>query len=149
MTACFGSLWAHWRLRKATDESVPLFSWAGKRVYAKVVKVYDGDTVRLAFMDRGVVTKVRSRLLGFDAAELRPPRVMPDREREVQLAVKAREHLVDLIGPSRFVWAELGEFDKYGRVLTTLFKRGACVNDAMLESGLVRPYDGGTRVRVS
>jgi endonuclease YncB( thermonuclease family) len=147
---CFGGLWARWKLRNVTDDSVPLFSWSGTRACAKVVKVYDGDTVRLAFLDRAEVVKVRARLLGFDAAELRPPKIMPDREREVELACKARSLLVELIGPSLFVTAHLGEFDKYGRVLATLYGTGGvCLNDEMLRSGYVRPYAGGARVRVS
>lgn len=138
-----------WKLRPYNDTNVPLLGFSGKVVVAKVVKVYDGDTVRLVFRWRGKVTKVRCRLEGYDAAELKPPKSMPGRDREVQLAQLARVRLCHLVGLEAcdgMVKAHLGEMDKYGRVLATLYnQKGDCVNTHMLQSGLVVAYSGGTR----
>lgn len=63
-------------------------------------------------------------MLGYDSPEMRPPQNQKDRDREIQAAAAARDALAQLIGfpdHPRILRAKCGKFDKYGRILVTLY----------------------------
>lgn len=128
------------------------FTFAGTVTLAKVVEVYDGDTVRLVFRYRGALVQYRVRMLGYDSPEMKPPRNQPNREAEVAAARAARAAL-ELIALNKVLVADLGAFDKYGRVLATVYltndleaRDGAvCVNEWMVSQGHGVSYAGGTK----
>jgi endonuclease YncB( thermonuclease family) len=87
---------------------------------------------------------------GYDSPEMKPPRAAPRREEEKAAAAAARGALAAKVGAGALVYAECGEFDKYGRLLVTLYLRagarnGECVNAWMLAQGHGVPYGGGGR----
>lgn len=115
----------------------------------KVVDVYDGDTLRLAFKWKGEVIQWQARMMHYDAPEMKPRKDLPNREAHIIVAKEAKQLLIDTIGKS-MVTATMHGFDKYGRILVTLdtndwTRSNVCVNSVMMASGLVKPYEGGTK----
>jgi len=109
---------------------------------AFVMKVYDGDTLTLAWDHRGSPVKLSTRILGIDTPELRSPDV---REKEAALCAKQALSALCL---HQWVTVDTDtQLDKYGRLLADLRLRdGRSVATEMLALGdICRAYDGGTR----
>ncbi len=109
---------------------------------AEVLRVNDGDTFEArvhVWPGMQVTTKVRLR--GIDAAEFNARCA-----EEHRLAVAARDALQRLLAEGGVTIGQVG-FDKYGgRVLATASTRTTPdISEALLKTGLVRPYDGGRR----
>lgn len=131
------------------------FSFEGQRFVAKVVDVYDGDTVRVRFYDRprpaGQLVQYRARMAGYDSPEMRPPKASPSRQAEIKAAHAARDALAGRLAEIRphpwVVEIECGAFDKYGRLLVTVYAAGENLNEWMVQNGHGVPYDGGTKAQ--
>ncbi len=111
-------------------------------VPAQVVKVVDGDTLRVrARIWLGQDVAVLIRLAGIDAPELRGACAA-----ESDLAVEARHFLEEMIG-DRAVTLRQIQYGKYaGRVLANVGNAsGEELGEALLAQGLARPYSGGQR----
>ncbi len=140
------------RIRSAKKGQLADFSYKGFVTHAKVVDLYDGDTLRLVFVYRDELIQFAVRMEGYDSPEMRPAKTHPNREAEKQKAHEAKEALAGQVLGHVLV-AEFGDFDKYGRPLAKLYltedptKRTAanCVNAWMVENGYGRPYFGGTK----
>lgn len=115
-------------------EKVPVFSWDGQTLNARVQDVYDGDTLTAVFMWRGVRTAWKVRLLGINAPEMRPPLATAGREVVVAAATASRDYLRTLV-LGRAVLIHAGPFDKYGRILARVECGGADVSGQMLTAG--------------
>lgn len=139
-------------LRSATND-VPLFSLEGWVVPCKVVNVYDGDTCKIVLELDGRLAKFNCRMAGYDTPEMRPPRDKPDRDKEIAAAKAAKARLIELVMSGgeegdQLVTVECGEFDKYGRLLTTLYVNAGdtkSVNQMLVDEGHGYEYDGGTK----
>jgi endonuclease YncB( thermonuclease family) len=127
------------------------FSLNGRDFLAKVVDVYDGDTIRVVFR-LGELVQYRARMSGYDSPEMRPPKTQANRDAEVAAARAAKAALIEKLG-DHIVFIECGLFDKYGRLLVTVYtragpeltERGENVNTWMIAQGYGTPYDGGTK----
>ena len=125
------------------------FSFANQRFLAKVVDFYDGDTVRVVFIFGGQRMQYKARMAGYDSPEMKPLKSNPNREAEKAAANAARSALMAKVADD-LVYIECGDFDKYGRVLVTMFtragaKNGDNVNTWMVSNDHGTPYDGGTK----
>jgi endonuclease YncB( thermonuclease family) len=125
------------------------FSFAGQRFLAKIVDYYDGDTVRVAFEYGGQLIQYKARMAGYDSPEMKPLKSNPNREAEKAAAIAARAALIGKVGGA-LVYIECDEFDKYGRLLATVYLRdghenGENVNTWMVANGHGTPYDGGKK----
>lgn len=123
------------------------FTLEGERYIANIVDYYDGDTVRVVFYFHGKQVQHRARLLGFDSPEMRPLKSNPHRIEEKKAAKVARQALISKIG-GKLVYIECDKFDKYGRLLVTIYARngtenGENINEWMITSGFGTRYDGG------
>ena len=122
------------------DEDVKRFTLKGKEKYAKVVSIFDGDTLDLAFYNEMKhFVRYKCRMSGYDAPEMD--------EENGKLARDYLAHLCtggDVVKPVDFqngilskdqlqtkldknktlVRAEFGREGKYGRPVVTLYKRG-------------------------
>mmetsp|Transcript_6290 Transcript_6290/g.15102 ORF Transcript_6290/g.15102 Transcript_6290/m.15102 type:complete len:270 (+) Transcript_6290:171-980(+) len=144
------ALWALARrgLREA-DLGVPEYSLEGVELPARVVKVYDGDTVHVV-MRTGLLAPLRRykvRLAGIDAPEIRSQ----DPE-EKAAAAAARDRLAELVySEGQIVRFRCGGFDKYGRLLGEIFadpwlgQADKSANAVLVEEGHAYAYDGGTK----
>jgi endonuclease YncB( thermonuclease family) len=111
-------------------------------VAADVIKVIDGDTLAVrARIWIGLDIVVSARIRGIDTPELNGKC-----DREKTMAEAARAHLAGVVAAGRIRMQRI-ENDKYaGRVLADIVTDdGADLKEAMLGSGLARPYDGGSR----
>jgi endonuclease YncB( thermonuclease family) len=122
------------------------FSWKGCVCLARVVEVHDGDTVRILFVNRShdKFVQIKLRLARIDAPELHPRLGTPNRENIIRSAQASRDALAKLI-LGKVVQAELGNYDKYGRVLAELKLHTVGINDWMVEKHYAVLYDGGEK----
>jgi endonuclease YncB( thermonuclease family) len=128
------------------------FTLEGRRFRAKVVEVYDGDTLRVKFRLHGKILQMKVRMAGYDSPEMKPLRSAPHREEEKKAAIAARDALFERIG-DQMVYIHCGGFDKYGRLLATVrkpcgflgLKDGFDINKWMIAEKHGVPYDGGTK----
>ena len=110
------------------------------------ISVYDGDTFKSDTLDLGwgaSLNKPKFRIMGIDTPE-KGWRAKTDRERELALAAKA--FLKNMIDNAYevLVYSEDGR-GKYGRWLVEVVCDGINAGDALIEVGLARRYDGGTK----
>jgi len=131
------------------DKEVPYFSFNGLSFYAMPCHIYDGDTFSVIFEYKGDLIKYRCRCTGYDCSEMKPSKSDPNREHEKELAHKAKDRLIELLGkhPSKLIKIECGEFDKYGRLLITFYNMvdNKSINQIMIDEGHGKPYEGGTK----
>lgn len=110
-------------------------------VPAEVVDVVDGDTIKVrarVWIDTEVLVNVRMR--GIDAPELQGRCDL-----ETAMATSARNRLIELVQSGSVELFDISG-DKYGgRVLAGVRAQGGDAAEAMLRSGLVRPYQGHAR----
>lgn len=129
-------------LRKTTYNSVDFFNLRGLRVWAKVVKTWDGDTSTMVFFVNNKPMKFRCRLSSVDCAEKTSDDVYE--RRHAQRAVRRFEEWHQ----DELVFIECNGWDKYHRVLVDVYRAPedeSSFNELMLGEGLAYPYEGGTR----
>ncbi len=119
--------------QKDTDENnLDVQEKKGKTFLAKVVKVIDGDTVKIKLSNGNEETV---RLLLVDTPETVHP------TKSVQpFGPEASQFAKELMPANSEVEVELGisERDKYGRLLAYFYVDGKMVNKLLLEKGLAR-----------
>jgi endonuclease YncB( thermonuclease family) len=111
-------------------------------VAADVIRVIDGDTLAVrARIWIGLDLVVSARIRGIDTPELNGKC-----DREKAMADAARTHLAGMVSTGKVRLRRI-ENDKYaGRILADVVTDdGIDLREAMLASGLARPYDGGGR----
>jgi micrococcal nuclease len=122
----------------ATIHSAKEFGLANKRIRAKVVDVYDGDTITLAFVFERTVYKKQCRVKGVDCAEIRSKNT---EEKETGLRAKQRTTQLTY---NTIIRAEFDkDEDKYGRLLAFVYLAdGRRLDEVLIEEGLGYPYSG-------
>lgn len=128
------------------------FSFEGKKYLAKIVDVYDGDTITAVIRRRGKLEQHKIRLINLDTPEMKPPIDSINREAQIKSACDAKDALIaKLVETKYLVTLECHEFDKYGRILATVhtrpgwFKSSINLNEWMVENQYGREYDGGKK----
>lgn len=135
-----------------TQSNIPheaeYFDFEGQTKKARVVSVYDGDTVTVVLDIYGRYHKYKVRLAGIDTPELKPPKNMKNREKEIEKAIKAKKYLEGLI-LGKVVTLVCGKFEKYGRILAHIYFKvngiKMCANKMLLDEGYAVEYYGGTK----
>ena len=102
------------------DNSVELFSLNQTNIYAKIVKVYDGDTCYAVFILNNKPVKFRIRMEGYDSPEIKPLLSKPNRENEIIAANLAKTEMETLV-LNKVVKLHCGTWDKYGRLLAKIY----------------------------
>jgi endonuclease YncB( thermonuclease family) len=130
-------------------KSTRIFTLDGLDTIARVVSVYDGDTLNVVMPFAGTFYQFVVRLDGIDACELKATN-----EENKQLAKQARTRLITLISPEStcfetsecLVRVQCGKFDKYGRLLAKVYgitgNLSACYNDVLVTERLAYVYKG-------
>jgi endonuclease YncB( thermonuclease family) len=163
-----GNSYSYNSLSKRTTENTPEYGFAGQIMMGNVTSVYDGDTFRAAVHINGKYCIIKVRCFGYDSPEMRPPKSIPDADRQVIVskALAAKTALAELI-LNKVVNMEIQGFDKYGRFLARVwapdlppnawvspaFRVGCCcmrisyrdVCTYMIERGHGVAYVGGTK----
>lgn len=146
---------------KATIDT-PLFSLKDTKTGARVVSVYDADTITVVIPFAGSFSKFNIRLYGIDTPEMKS-KVAEVRDK----AIKARERVINLITSGKsanvskkelqtyltanitLVYIECFEQDKWGRTLAKVYlKEGDAksLSDILLDEKLAYPYFGETKL---
>ncbi|OAS19727.1 thermonuclease family protein [Paenibacillus oryzisoli] len=114
--------------------STPSTKENGKRIAAKVVRVVDGDTMKVSFADGGKVKEETIRLLLVDTPESVDP------EKPVQpFALDASNYAKTMLtGKDVQLELDVSERDKYGRLLCYLYIGDHMFNELLLENGYAR-----------
>jgi endonuclease YncB( thermonuclease family) len=124
---------------ESTDET-PGFSLKGVRCAARIFKVYDGDTVRMAIEipwaeEPRQVVMFRVRLDEIDTAEIRTKN-----ESEKRMAIAARDRLREMVD-QKVCCVECGPLDVFGRVIAKIYTvDGVNVAHQLVSEGLAVPY---------
>ena len=141
---------AYNKLKVISDvKSVQYFSLKGNVFYALPCNIYDGDTFSVIFEYKGELIKYRCRCNGYDTAEIKPSLNDPNRDHEKELALKAKDRLIELLNKheTKLIKIECLEFDKYGRLLINFWNNvdKKSINEIMISEGHGKPYNGGSK----
>jgi micrococcal nuclease len=121
------------------ETNIPWLSLEGQFLKCKVIDIYDADTVTLIIPFMGKPWKEKCRLIGIDSAELRTQNI-----KEKELALKGKTWLIGEILNQK-VWVKCGGWDKYGRLLGTIYKQNkdkVSINELLITNGYAYTYDG-------
>ena len=145
---------------------VEYFSLNGKTFNGKIVDVYDGDTCTIVIILDGKLIKFKCRCNGYDSPEMRPLKSIPNRDKVIENANKAKNFFINNVSNLKldinkvYTKNELKElflknnmlieikaynWDKYGRLLAAFYNNNININDMMIEKGYGYAYDGGTK----
>jgi len=110
------------------------------RYNAKVLDVYDGDTMTL-LIDVGfnIHLKEKVRLTGIDTPEIRTSST-----REKIHGIHVRDYLREML-LGNIVEIETTKEGKFGRYLVDVFYEDLHINQHLIDRGDAKPYDGGKR----
>ena len=134
--------------RKYNKDNTKELSFEGQCLDAKVVDVYDGDTVKVVFPIKYKIKgftvlnqmyKWNCRLSRIDTPELRTKCPI-----EKQYGYLVRDKLREKI-LNKVVKITCGNFDKYGRLLIDVIIDNTNINDWLINSNYAFAYDGGTK----
>lgn len=120
-------------------EATPIFSLNNFKTDAKVVKVYDGDTIHVVFFYFDKFYKWTGRIAHVDTPELRTKN-----EEEKKKGYEVRDKLRELI-LGKIVRLHCHDFDKYGRLLMDVEIEGVKVDEWLITNGHAKKYEGGTK----
>ena len=132
------------------------FTYAGLITKAKVVDIYDGDTITIVFYHNGQPVKDSFRMFGYDAPEMKPRKNIENREIHIQAAQFVRQKLISQIG-DKLIWVKFSEEEKYGRLMGEIFHispkspekflgNEQNINSWMIAKGYGKPYQGGHKM---
>ena len=124
-------------LKSVTYKDIKWFDKRPFEMEAKCVKVYDGDTITVAFDTFGLgIFKHSVRINNIDTPEM--SRVG---EVEKEMGKKARDYLSDLI-LDKIITVKCIKRERYGRLLSDISVGNVDVATKLIEAGLAVEYHG-------
>jgi endonuclease YncB( thermonuclease family) len=141
-------------IRKKDFKDAKGLSLEGIVTLAKVLEVYDGDTIWVGLYDNNVEREVHMRLFGYDSPEMKPKKDIKDRVLHIDAAKVAANALTKRIGGiGEVVWVKFVKREKFGREMGYIFQYSNNINDGnfdnkksinswMIENGLGKKYGG-------
>ncbi len=146
------------QLLNATLKNTKEHSFIGQINKCVIIDCYDGDTCTIAmFISKNQIQNFKCRLQGLDTPEIK--------SENRKLAEDARNYLISLATETNFkgynktkkeiqeylqnhkkiLKIECGGWDKYGRLLGTLYIHDKNINQKLLQEGHAKPYSGGKK----
>ena len=126
--------------------TVPNVIFQNFPIRARVIDVYDGDTITVIFLieDSPILFKIR--LSGIDTPEIKTGKGKLKTEKIA--GKKCRDYLSNLIG-DKLINLTILDWDKYGGRLIGIIKidDNTNINNVMINRGYARPYDGGKKLK--
>ena len=160
-------------LKNSSNAAYNDFSFEGLKSICKVVDIYDADTFRVVFFlneSDSKPIKIKVRADGCNAAEMFPLLTHKNRDEEMKKARIARNRVLQLVTnatidiqdtlishndvlyilskSTKLVYISFGKYDKYGRVLGTLYENkdsAMSINKILIDENLAVVYHGGKR----
>ena len=122
------------------NDNVKELSFVNEIKEAKVVSVYDGDTIKVVFPLENKLYKWNCRLEHVDTPELRTKN-----ENEKKYGYIVRDKLREKI-LNKVVNIKCNDFDKYGRLLIEILQNDdVTINQWLIDNQYAFKYDGGTK----
>ena len=116
------------------------FSFRGEKKFAKVVSVYDGDTIKVVFAVLGKLYKFNCRIQHVDTPEIRTRN-----KKEKDYGLKVRDELRKKI-MNKVVTIVCDDFDKYGRLLIDIkIEEEQLLSERLIKNNYAFRYDGKTK----
>jgi len=134
-------------LSTKTKQNTDYLTLEGQEFTAKVVYIYDGDTVHVVFKAFGEYYRWNSRIMGVDTPELRTKNEK-EKKKGYEVRDELRNHFQDKI-----VKIKCSEFDKYGRLLIDIYvpddvpnpHNNVLLSEWLIGNQYAYAYDGGTK----
>lgn len=144
--------------------TTPPFTLNNVKTYARIVSIYDGDTMHAIIPVLGSYFKFSIRMYGIDTCEMKSKNAA-----NKDTAVRARNRVIELVTKKPFdegilktkkqveaalekdvylVWLHCLEMDKYGRVLAKVYasdKEEKTFSDILIDEKLGYAYFGETK----
>lgn len=158
------------KLATLKNDDMKEYTLDGVKTWGKVVDMYDGDTCRIILMHNDELQKFTCRLVGVDTPEMKPLLNKEQRDQEIINAHKCRNRLLQLVTNchmssldavikksdckklldtnTKLIMVKCGEFDKYGRLLVSLFPKEhdqVSANQILVTENYAKSYDGGKK----
>ena len=130
-------------LETKTKET-PLFSLKDKTFDAKIVYIYDGDTMHCVFKVFGDYYRWNCRIFGVDTPEIRTKN-----EGEKKKGIEVRDILRTRL-QDKILTIKCYDFDKYGRLLIDVYMDdGGLLSQWLIQNNYGYVYYGGTKKAVN
>lgn len=129
--------------------AVPMAAWAGaddqnygNAVVSEITSIYDADTFRVTIKRWPAIAgyRIPVRVAGIDA-----PEIKGKCEAERVAAQEAKQLTVGMLRAAKVVELRNLRRDKYFRLLADIYADNKSLSASLIEAGLARPYDGGTK----
>ena len=143
------SAYQHNELQNINIETLELFSLKGKTFIAKIIDVYDGDTITVAFKVFGKYSIFKCRIMHIDTPEIKK-RVKPKNEEErikfeneKKLAIIIRDIMREKL-LNKIIKIKCDKFDLYGRLLIefNIPEKNINIHTWLIENNYAKPYEG-------
>lgn len=146
---------------KDYGNATPPFSLKGTKTWARVVQIYDGDTITCVLPVLGAHYKFSVRMAGIDTCEMRSsnPAVMAKaiiaRDRVFESITGlysmglSKKELTEVLGREVYlVWLECQGWDKYGRLMADVHVTpdDESIAALLLREKLAYAYGGGAKL---
>lgn len=149
-------------MENITYENTNYFNFNGLSTKAKVLRIYDGDTIIIGFIFNDSCIKYKCRLNGIDS-----PEIKAQDEKMKHDAYIARNKLIKLITNieingdnmdsyqkmnkrmienTKIIDVKLNDFDKYGRILIDIIIDNEIINNKLVDNIYWNKYDGKTKL---
>lgn len=118
--------------------------------HARVLEVYDGDTITVGLRANGGFWRTALRINGIDAPEIKPRRsnrTEKSLDKERLDAVKSRDFVREKILGKIILIKTNHRTDKFGRLLADIYINGGSTSlaNVLVSQGLAVAYDGGQK----
>ena len=143
------SIYQRNELQNINIETVELFSLKGKQFIAKIIDVYDGDTITVMFKVFGKYFIFKCRIKHIDTPEIKK-KVKPKNdeekikfEKEKKRAIIIRDIMREKL-LNKIVTLDCDKFDLYGRILVefNIPETNIKIHTWLIENNYAKPYEG-------
>jgi len=114
----------------------------GDAVVSEVTSIYDGDTFRCTIKGYPPIIgeRIGIRVAGIDCPEMR------DKRQSIKdLARQAKQYTVKRLREGKEIKLVNMRRGKYFRIVADVIIDGKNLSQELIEAGLAKPYDGGTK----
>lgn len=143
-------------LIKNSFDNLKKFTFEGMITKAKVIDIYDGDTITIVFYFHDIPIKDTFRMNGYDSPEMKPIKDIQNRNLHITAAKYVKEFLKKKL-LNQIVWVKFSHKEKYGRLIGDLYMinpnnknqfigNEECINRLMISSGFGKQYGGGHKL---
>ncbi len=117
------------KLKNINPNTINKRTFNNKTRFCYVKSVYDGDTITIItnLYDNEIYESYSLRLLGIDAPEIKPLKIIANRDNHIKASKIVKKILEDRI-LNKLIVVDFNPEEKYGRLLGTIYEFSPLVN---------------------